>query len=142
MTYVANAEHDELETREPRVTIRAVAIATAEIANIPVRVLLSHQRSAFLVHYRHAANWVCARMLQRSLPQIGNFFQRDHTSILHAVRRTQEKIDIEGPFGRTAMLCREIYDLAEEVEQRPMGHRVKPIRRLLQGSAAIKGSNR
>lgn len=51
--------------------------------------ILSHRRQAEIVHARHVAMYLAKVMTTRSLPHIGrNFGDRDHTTVLHAARKT------------------------------------------------------
>jgi hypothetical protein len=60
--------------------------AAATIANCTRATMLSGQRRADLVRARHAAMWLAVQT-GASLPVTGRAFHRDHTSILHAVRK-------------------------------------------------------
>lgn len=58
---------------------------------MPVNYLLSPRRVAPLVLVRHIGCWLAKNMTIKSLPEIGRRFgRRDHTSILHAVRRIEK----------------------------------------------------
>lgn len=52
--------------------------------------LLGQSRSEKIVPVRHEACWRIAKATSLSLPHIGSIFNRDHTSILHAIRRRNE----------------------------------------------------
>lgn len=54
--------------------------------------ILGRSRARHLVAARHEAIYeVRKRRPHLSLPQIGRIFKRDHTSILHALRRMEQK---------------------------------------------------
>ena len=40
---------------------------------------------------RMAFCWLCRLKLEKTYPQIGRFLERDHTSIIHAVRVSRER---------------------------------------------------
>lgn len=44
------------------------------------------------VDARHEAWWRARRETRQSLPQIARFFNRDHTTVLHGLRKYEEKI--------------------------------------------------
>lgn len=51
----------------------------------------SRRRQRRLVIPRHIAMWLCSKLTPMSLPQIGRAFGgRDHTTVIHAIRKTME----------------------------------------------------
>lgn len=48
--------------------------------------IMGRSRSAPVVRARHLAMWLAYRSLELSYPQVGQAFDRDHTTIIHAVR--------------------------------------------------------
>lgn len=52
--------------------------------------LLGQSRNKEIVPARHEACWRIAKATSLSLPHLGSIFNRDHTSILHAIRRRNE----------------------------------------------------
>ena len=64
--------------------------------------LVSQRRTSDVVFPRQIGMYLCKQLTTRSLPQIGTSFGRDHTTVLHAIRRIEvmrmndpEKIDKE-----------------------------------------------
>jgi chromosomal replication initiator protein len=52
--------------------------------------LLSERRNRAIARPRQAAMWLAKQLTTRSLPDIGRRFGgRDHTTVLHAVRRIE-----------------------------------------------------
>lgn len=49
--------------------------------------ILGPYRYADVVHARHLAMWLVRHRWSWSYPQIGKAFDRDHTSVMHAVSR-------------------------------------------------------
>jgi chromosomal replication initiator protein len=69
-------------------TIRAIQDVIAARFDVSRTDLLSDRRAARLVRARHVAIWLCRRLTTHSLPAIGRQFgDRDHTSVMHALRR-------------------------------------------------------
>lgn len=66
---------------------------TAEHYGIAVEVLLGRTRMARIAEARHVAMYLCRRATGASLPAIGRRFGRDHTAVLHAVRRIEQAIE-------------------------------------------------
>ena len=63
-----------------------IARQVAAWHRVTVLALRGEGRSRKLVIARQEAFYRCRRELGRSLPQIGNFFGRDHTTVLHGIR--------------------------------------------------------
>jgi chromosomal replication initiator protein len=54
--------------------------------------IASGGRAPELVRARHIAIYLCRELTQLSLPQIGARFDRDHSTVLHAVRKIEREI--------------------------------------------------
>ena len=75
---------------EKRVTVDDIQKATAEHFHLKQADLLSERRTRALARPRQAAMWLAKQLTTRSLPDIGRRFGgRDHTTVLHAVRRIE-----------------------------------------------------
>jgi chromosomal replication initiator protein len=58
--------------------------------------LKSARRDKHVVRARHVAMFLCRELTTHSLPAIGRSFgMRDHTTVMHALRRVQEEIEHE-----------------------------------------------
>ncbi|MFC0316107.1 chromosomal replication initiator protein DnaA [Gordonia phosphorivorans] len=68
-----------------------IAIA-ADYYGITVDDLLSTSKSRPLVGYRHISMYLCRELTDLSLPQIGEAFNRDHSTIIHADRKIRNTI--------------------------------------------------
>ena len=76
---------------ERRVTVDDIQKATAEHFGLKQADLISERRNRAIARPRQAAMWLAKQMTTRSLPDIGRRFGgRDHTTVLHAVRRIDE----------------------------------------------------
>jgi chromosomal replication initiator protein len=76
---------------ERRVTVDEIQKATAEHFGMKQVDLLSERRTRAVARPRQAAMWLAKQLTTRSLPDIGRRFGgRDHTTVLHAVRRIEE----------------------------------------------------
>ena len=67
-----------------------IAVA-AEHFNVTRRDLISHRRDRNTAFARHVAIWLAKRTTTLTLPQIGAVFDRDHTTIQHAVRQIDDR---------------------------------------------------
>lgn len=85
----------------PKIT--AIQHVVARQYNISLVDLLSHRRTAAIVGPRQIAMYLAKRLTLKSLPEIGRRFNgRDHTTVLHAVRK------IEGLLEHDADVSHEI----------------------------------
>ncbi len=79
-----------LRTTEKRITIDDIQKATSEHYGMKQADLLSERRNRAVARPRQAAMWLAKQLTTRSLPDIGRRFGgRDHTTVLHAVRRIE-----------------------------------------------------
>jgi chromosomal replication initiator protein len=76
---------------EKRVTVDDIQKATSEHFGLKQADLISERRTRSVARPRQAAMWLAKQLTTRSLPDIGRRFGgRDHTTVLHAVRRIEE----------------------------------------------------
>jgi chromosomal replication initiator protein len=79
-----------LRGAEKRVTVDEIQKATAEHYGMKQADLISERRNRAIARPRQAAMWLAKHLTNRSLPDIGRRFGgRDHTTVLHAVRRIE-----------------------------------------------------
>ena len=80
-----------LRGAEKRVTVDDIQKAVAEHYSLRQADLLSERRNRAIARPRQAAMWLAKQLTTRSLPDIGRRFGgRDHTTVIHAVRRIEE----------------------------------------------------
>ncbi len=98
------AIRDLVRTREPkRVKIEDIQKLVATHYNVSRADILSSRRTATVVRPRQIAMYLSKALTLRSLPEIGRRFGgRDHTTVLHAVRK------IEALSGKEAALAEEL----------------------------------
>ena len=89
--HTSNFDDFEL-TRCPKV--RDVIYATSRHFDVPVLDMLSSRRTKDIVRPRQIAMYLAKNMTPMSYTNIGrNFAGRDHTTVLHAVRKIQELVE-------------------------------------------------
>lgn len=89
---------DVLRAHERRITIDEIQRKTAEHYGLKMSELLSQRRAREVARPRQVAMYLAKKLTPRSLPEIGRRFGgRDHTTVMHAVRRIEElrKVDPE-----------------------------------------------
>lgn len=68
--------------------------ATADRYGVTVKGLRCKRRVRKLSYPRQTAMFICRTMTSSSLQQIGNAFERDHTTVLHALRATTKRLTV------------------------------------------------
>jgi chromosomal replication initiator protein len=88
------AIRDLVRTREPkRVKIEDIQKLVATRYNVSRSDILSERRTAAVVKPRQIAMYLSKQLTLRSLPEIGRRFGgRDHTTVLHAVRKIEKAV--------------------------------------------------
>lgn len=95
---------DLLRSNEPQITIEEIQRRVAQYYNIRLADMLSPRRARTVARPRQIAMYLSKQLTTRSLPEIGRKFGgRDHTTVIHAVRRIDE-------------LCREDSGMEEDVD--------------------------
>ncbi len=92
-----SAIKDLIRTREPRkVKIEDIQRLVANHYNISKSDILSSRRTATVVRPRQIAMFLSKALTLRSLPEIGRRFGgRDHTTVLHAVRKIESLTSLD-----------------------------------------------
>jgi chromosomal replication initiator protein len=104
---------DLIRPQEPRrVKIEEIQRIVARQYNVSRADLLSSRRTANVVRPRQVAMYLAKTLTLRSLPEIGRRFGgRDHTTVLHAVRK------IENLVGNDNALAEEIEILKRQLQE-------------------------
>jgi len=80
-------------------SVVTVMQAVAIESKLSIDDLLGPQRHRRLAWPRLVAQWAIDRYCPHySLAQIGQMFHRDHTSVMHGIRVTEERLAIDHPF--------------------------------------------
>lgn len=75
------------------VTIQTVTKAVAKLAGVTVADLQSADRSRRFARPRQLAVYLARQWSGKSYPILGRHFNRDHSTIIHAVEITQKRLD-------------------------------------------------
>ena len=82
---------DVLKASDRKVSVEAIQQKVCEHYNIRISDLVGPKRLRAYARPRQVAMWLCKQLTSRSLPDIGNRFgKRDHTTVLHGVKRIEE----------------------------------------------------
>jgi chromosomal replication initiator protein len=104
---------DLIRPQEPkRIKIEDIQRVVARQYNVSRSDLLSSRRTANVVRPRQVAMYLAKTLTLRSLPEIGRRFGgRDHTTVLHAVRK------IEALVARDTALSEEVESLKRQLQE-------------------------
>jgi chromosomal replication initiator protein len=99
--------HDLLRSHERRVTIDEIQRRVAEHFNVKLAEMTSDRRARIVARPRQVAMYLAKQLTTRSLPEIGRKFGgRDHTTVIHAVRKIEELMMIDPALAEDVELLR------------------------------------
>lgn len=91
---------DVLRSYERRITIDEIQRKVAEHFTLRLDDMYSARRSRNVARPRQVAMYLCKKLTPRSLPEIGRKFGgRDHTTVMHAVRKVEELVSEDIAFA-------------------------------------------
>lgn len=91
-----NALADLLEEDKFVIDIPHIQLMTARYFNISPESLKSKTRKKEITYARHIAMYLCRKMLDEPLTEIGNFFGgRDHSSVIHGCEKIADNAEID-----------------------------------------------
>ena len=99
--------HDLLRASDRRITIEEIQKKVAEHYNIKLVEMSSARRSRTVARPRQVAMYLAKQLTSRSLPEIGRKFGgRDHTTVMHAVKKIDELRELDQNFAEDVELLR------------------------------------
>ena len=103
--------HDLLRANDRRVTIEEIQKRVAEHYNIRLADMHSARRARAVARPRQIAMYLAKQLTARSLPEIGRKFGgRDHTTVMHAVRKVEELKSCDNEFCEDVELLRRMLE--------------------------------
>jgi chromosomal replication initiator protein len=103
--------HDLLRANDRRVTIEEIQKRVAEHFNIRISDMHSARRARSVARPRQVAMYLAKQLTSRSLPEIGRKFGgRDHTTVMHAVKKVDELRDHDSTFAEDVELLRRMLE--------------------------------
>jgi chromosomal replication initiator protein len=110
MEMAERAVRDLVRPQEPkRVRIEDIQRMVARQYNVSRADLLSSRRTANVVRPRQIAMYLAKTLTLRSLPEIGRRFGgRDHTTVLHAVRKIEGLVDSDATLAEEIELLKRL----------------------------------
>ena len=102
---------DLLRANDRRVTIEEIQKRVAEHFNIKLADMQSPRRARQVARPRQIAMFLAKQLTTRSLPEIGRKFGgRDHTTVMHAVKKVEELCAADGTFAEDVDLLKRMLD--------------------------------
>ena len=103
---------DLLRANDRRVTIDDIQKRVAEHFNIRLADMHSARRARAVARPRQVAMYLAKQLTARSLPEIGRKFGgRDHTTVMHAVRRIDELMQNDSALSEDVELLRRMLEV-------------------------------
>jgi chromosomal replication initiator protein len=98
---------DVLRSSERKITVEEIQRKVSEHYNIRLSDMIGPKRLRSYARPRQVAMYLCKQMTSRSLPEIGRRFGgRDHTTVMHGVRRIEELKLSDGQIAEDIELLR------------------------------------
>jgi chromosomal replication initiator protein len=102
---------DLLRANDRRVTIEEIQRKVAEHFNIRITDMHSARRARSVARPRQIAMYLAKQLTARSLPEIGRKFGgRDHTTVMHAVKKIEELKSTDFRFAEDVELLRRMLE--------------------------------
>lgn len=83
-------------TRAPVTTLQEILVAVCTYYGVSAHDVKSERRTFGIVLPRQIIAWLGKSLTLRSLPEVGRFLNRDHTTILHACRKIEAAMQVDG----------------------------------------------
>ncbi|GAA3948909.1 chromosomal replication initiator protein DnaA [Gordonia caeni] len=97
------------------ISAAGIIAITADYYNISVDDLRGPSKGRPLVGYRQISMYLCRELTDMSLPQIGEAFNRDHSTVIHADRK------IRNTMGTSTDVYNDVQQLTARIKQRARG---------------------
>ena len=98
---------DVLRASERKITVEEIQRRVSEHYNIRLSDMIGPKRLRSYARPRQIAMYLCKQLTTRSLPEIGRRFGgRDHTTVMHGVRRIEELRQQDGQIAEDLELLR------------------------------------
>ena len=103
--------HDVLKAHDRRISIDEIQRRVAEHYKIRLSDMASPRRARAVARPRQVAMYLAKQLTSRSLPEIGKKFgDRDHTTVMHAVKRVAELMTRDAAFAEDVEVLRRLLE--------------------------------
>ncbi len=98
---------DVLRASERKITVEEIQRKVSEYYNIRMSDIIGPKRLRSYARPRQVAMYLCKQLTSRSLPEIGRRFGgRDHTTVMHGVKRIEELKQVDGQIAEDVEMLR------------------------------------
>lgn len=100
-----------MQTLQPPASISTIKTEVARTFGVGVHELENARRARAVARPRQVAMYLAREMTPRSLPEIGRAFGgRDHTTVMHAVKKVEELRERDATFAEDVELLRRMLE--------------------------------
>lgn len=89
---------DVLSAVDRSVTVDEILRKVAERYNLRMAEMMSKRRDRSIARPRQIAMYLAKMLTTKSLPEIGRAFDRDHTTVIHAVKKVEDLCETDAAF--------------------------------------------
>jgi chromosomal replication initiator protein len=91
-----NVAHDLLKeyfnsSKQPNISPETIQKLVADHFSLSIKDLKNKNRKQNIVHPRHLSMFLIRELTEYSTTEIGNYFGRDHSSVIHAIKNIEER---------------------------------------------------
>jgi chromosomal replication initiator protein len=97
--FARQALHDLIRVPNQRPGIEVIQQAVADVFRIGLADLKSKKRTQRIAFCRQVAMYLCRKLSDSSFPTIGEYFGRDHSTVIHANNLIARRISNDSAFG-------------------------------------------
>jgi chromosomal replication initiator protein len=96
--FARQALHDLIQAQDQRPGIEVIQHAVADFFHIRLADLKSKKRTQRIAFCRQVAMYLCRKLTDSSFPAIGQYFGRDHSTVIHANNLIARRISNDAAF--------------------------------------------
>ena len=101
-------------TAAGQITLQQIIDAVTIYYSVKLSDLQSKRRHKSITEPRQVCMWLARKRTRFSLEEIGGYFGgRDHTTVMHAIKTVNERMDVDPTFGR------QVNELTERLTRKP-----------------------
>ncbi len=75
--------------------------------DVPEAAIMSARQQRYIIRPRHIAMYLGRELTTHSIPQIGRFFHRDHTTVMHALNRVTQQMSKDQDYHKRVLSLRD-----------------------------------
>ena len=96
------------KTAFSQISLKRIVNAVAEECGVGIKQVVGKSRKMELVNARHTGMYLCRELTSSSLISIGKYFGgRDHSTVIHACKTIEEKIEQDAAFSNQINLIKQ-----------------------------------